>query len=142
MERIKVALSSRYFLICIDGIGGIGKTSLALEVIHECLRFSKGEIPVEAEKEADSAIPQFDGFIWTSAKDRELRLNDILDAVARTLDWPGIAQQPYEEKIESVRKLLQAIWQFFVLYRLRFVCVFLQHHSPKITNNQQGNPDT
>jgi len=36
-----------------------------------------------------------------------LRLNDILDAIARTLDWPGIAQQPYLEKRESVRKLLQ-----------------------------------
>jgi LuxR family glucitol operon transcriptional activator len=107
MERVKSALNSRYFLICIDGIGGIGKTSLALEVIHECLRFSKGEIKVAEEKQPESAIPKFDGFIWTSAKDRELRLNDILDAVARTLDWPGIAQQPYEEKIESVRKLLQ-----------------------------------
>lgn len=107
MERVKAALNSRYFLICIDGIGGIGKTSLALEVIHECLRFSKGEIAFEEEKQADSAIPKFDGFIWTSAKDRELRLNDILDAIARTLDWPGIAQQPYQEKAESVRKLLQ-----------------------------------
>lgn len=107
MERIRAALSSRYFLICIDGIGGIGKTSLALEVIHECLRFSKGEIRIEEDKQAESAIPKFDGFIWTSAKDRELRLNDILDAIARTLDWPGIAQQPYLEKIESVRKLLQ-----------------------------------
>jgi len=107
MERIKAALSSRYFLICIDGIGGIGKTSLALEVIHECLRFSKGEITIEQEQQGEVAIPKFDGFIWTSAKDRELRLNDILDAIARTLDWPGIAQQPYLEKIESVRKLLQ-----------------------------------
>ncbi len=107
MERVKAALNSRYFLICIDGIGGIGKTSLALEVIHECLRFSKGEIIIEDEQQDQSAIPKFDGFIWTSAKDRELRLNDILDAVARTLDWPGIAQQPYEEKIDSVRKLLQ-----------------------------------
>jgi len=107
MERVRAALNSRYFLICIDGIGGIGKTSLALEVIHECLRFSKGEIAIEEGKQAECAIPKFDGFIWTSAKDRELRLNDILDAIARTLDWPGIAQQPYLEKIESVRKLLQ-----------------------------------
>ncbi len=105
IERIKAALNSRYFLICIDGIGGIGKTSLVLEVIHECLRFSKGEITIEEEKPVESAIPKFEGFIWTSAKDRELRLNDILDAIARTLDWPGIAQQPFEEKIESVRKL-------------------------------------
>jgi len=70
MERVKEALNSRYFLIGIDGIGGIGKTSLALEVVHECLRFSKGEIASEEEKQAKISIPKFDGFIWTSAKDR------------------------------------------------------------------------
>jgi LuxR family glucitol operon transcriptional activator len=107
IERIIEALNSRYFLICIDGIGGIGKTSLALEVIHECLWFSKGEIKSTESQPIETNIPKFEGFIWTSAKDRELHLNDILDAIARTLDWPGIAQQPYEEKRESVRKLLQ-----------------------------------
>ncbi|MCI0496437.1 tetratricopeptide repeat protein, partial [candidate division KSB1 bacterium] len=106
-ERVKEALNSRSFLICIDGIGGIGKTSLALEVVHECLRFSQSEIKSAANSPLETTLPKFAGFIWTSAKDRELRLNDILDAIARTLDWPGIAQQPYEEKRESVRKLLQ-----------------------------------
>jgi len=99
--RVQEALASRYPLTCIDGIGGIGKTVLALEAASECLRASKGEIP------ADS-ISTFDGFIWTTAKDRDLALNDMLDAIARTLDYPGIAQQPLEEKRESVRKLLQS----------------------------------
>jgi hypothetical protein len=94
------ALSSRWPLTCIDGIGGIGKTALALEVAAECLRASRGEMPA-------NGMPTFDGFIWTTAKDRELALNDVLDAIARTLDYPGIAQQPLEEKQESVRKLLQ-----------------------------------
>jgi tetratricopeptide (TPR) repeat protein len=98
--RVWEALSSRWPLTCIDGIGGIGKTALALEVAAECLRASKGESPTDG-------IPAFDGFIWTTAKDRELTLNDVLDAIARTLDYPGIAQQPLKEKQESVRKLLQ-----------------------------------
>ncbi|MFQ6014143.1 MAG: NB-ARC domain-containing protein [Anaerolineae bacterium] len=98
--RVREALASRWPLTCIDGIGGIGKTALALEVAGECLRVSKGEVPADG-------ILTFDGFIWTTAKDRELALNDVLDAVARTLDYPGIAQQPLEEKQESVRKLLQ-----------------------------------
>jgi tetratricopeptide (TPR) repeat protein len=98
--RVWEALSSRWPLTCIDGIGGIGKTALALEVTGECLRASKGEVP-------PNGIPIFDGFIWTTAKDRELTLNDVLDAIARTLDYPGIAQQPLKEKQESVRKLLQ-----------------------------------
>jgi len=99
--QVREALSSRWPLTCIDGIGGIGKTALALEVAGECLRASKGEISADG-------IPTFDGFIWTTAKDRELALNDVLDAIARTLDYPGIAQQPLEEKRESVRKLLQS----------------------------------
>ncbi len=98
---VREALASRYPITCIDGIGGIGKTALALEVANECLQASKGEMPADG-------IPTFDGFIWTTAKDRELTLNDVLDAIARTLDYLGIAQQPLEEKQESVRRLLQS----------------------------------
>jgi tetratricopeptide (TPR) repeat protein len=99
-SRIHEALRSRSYLVSIDGIGGIGKTVLALEVAHECLHASKGEDPTDG-------IATFEGFIWTTAKDRELTLNALLDAVARTLDYPGIAQQPVEEKCIAVRKLLQ-----------------------------------
>jgi LuxR family glucitol operon transcriptional activator len=98
--RVHEALRSRSYLVSIDGIGGIGKTVLALEVAHECLRASRGEGPADG-------IATFDGFIWTTAKDRELTLNALLDAIARTLDYPGIAQQPLEEKQIAVRKLLQ-----------------------------------
>ncbi|MBM4445592.1 MAG: hypothetical protein FJ020_09905 [Chloroflexi bacterium] len=98
--RVREALASRWPLTCIDGIGGIGKTALALEVAGDCLRASKGEIPADG-------IPAFNGFIWTTAKDRELALNDVLDTIARTLDYPGVAQQPLEEKQESVCRLLQ-----------------------------------
>lgn len=99
--RVLEALASRWPLTCIDGIGGIGKTALALEVAGQCLRASRGVVPADG-------VPTFNGFIWTTAKDRELTLNDLLDAVARTLDYPGIAQQPLEEKQDSVRKLLQS----------------------------------
>ena len=98
--RVYEALRSRPYLASIDGIGGIGKTVLALEVAHECLRASKGEGPTDG-------IPTFSGFIWTTAKDRELTLNGLLDAVARTLEYPGIAQQPIEDKRAAVRRLLQ-----------------------------------
>ncbi len=98
--RVHEALLSRPYLVSIDGIGGIGKTVLALEVAHECLRASRGEGPMDG-------IAAFDGFIWTTAKDRDLTLNSLLDAIARTLDYPGIARQPVEEKQIAVRKLLQ-----------------------------------
>jgi len=98
--RVHEALRSRSYLVSIDGIGGIGKTVLALEVAHECLRASRGDGPTDD-------IATFDGFTWTTAKDRDLTLNALLDAVARTLDYPGIAQQPVEEKRIAVQRLLQ-----------------------------------
>jgi len=97
--RVHEALRSRSYLVSIDGIGGIGKTSLALEVAHECLHASKGAGPTDG-------VATFNGFIWTTAKDRDLTLNGLLDAIARTLDYLGIMQQPVEEKRIAVRKLL------------------------------------
>jgi tetratricopeptide (TPR) repeat protein len=98
--RVHEALRSRSYLVSIDGIGGVGKTSLALEVAYECLRVTK-------ERKLNGDIATFEGFIWTTAKDRDLTVNALLDAVARTLEYPGIAQQPLEEKQISVQKLLQ-----------------------------------
>lgn len=97
---IKRALNSRWPLILIDGIGGIGKTSLALEVAYESLHASKNQTK-------NNEIPLFDGFVWNSARNRDLEINDLLDTIARTLNWPGIAQQPLEEKNESVKRLFQ-----------------------------------
>jgi len=98
--EVRKALASRSYLICIDGIGGIGKTALALKVAHDCLKASKGELPADG-------IPTFDAFVWTTAKDRELALSDILDTIARTLDYPYIAQLPPEEKPPETAKLLR-----------------------------------
>ncbi|HNT77620.1 MAG TPA: tetratricopeptide repeat protein [Anaerolineae bacterium] len=94
------ALRSRSYLISIDGIGGIGKSSLALEVAYECLNARKNGV-------TDVKIAIFEGFIWATAKDRDLSLNDLLDIVARTLDNPGIVQNPLEEKRFAVEKLLR-----------------------------------
>lgn len=93
--RVHEALRSRSYLVSIEGIGGIGKTSLALEVAYECLQPGEG-------------TARFDGVIWASARDRSPNLDDVLDAVARTLDCPGIAQKPLEEKREGVVRLLRS----------------------------------
>ncbi len=52
-------------------------------------------------------IARFEGFIWATAKDRNLSLNDLLDVIARTMDYPGIAQKPLEEKHLAVEKFLR-----------------------------------
>jgi len=97
--EVHEALSSRSFLVSIDGIGGIGKTSLALEVVHECLKAS------EASRE--NHIPTFDAIVWTTAKGRDLTLKDVLDSIVHTLELRSILQLELEEKRRAIVKHLQ-----------------------------------
>ncbi len=51
--------------IVVDGIGGVGKTTLVLEAAYRCLRVSRGEV-------VDPQTPSFDAIIFISAKQRAL----------------------------------------------------------------------
>ena len=80
LARIRELLSphSRAWVIVIDGIGGIGKSALALEVAHRYLReFDK--LPEEE---------RFQAIIWTSAKAATLTADGIAprQQITRTLD--------------------------------------------------------
>ena len=99
--QVHEALLADGYLVSIEGIGGIGKSSLALQVAHECLQAGL------AGREAKN-IATFEGVIWVTAKDQELNLDGMLNTVARTLEYVGIAQQPLEEKQVAVQKLLRA----------------------------------
>lgn len=93
-------LDPETYLISIDGIGGIGKSSLALTVAYDCLNaiedFTKKE-----------PVASFSGFIWASAKDRKLSLNTLLDIIVLTLDYPSVVQQLPKEKKGTVEKLFR-----------------------------------
>jgi len=96
--RVRAALHAHARLVAIVGIGGIGKTALALEVAHECVQAG----------EAGEAIPRFAGVIWIGARERNLTLNTVLDTIARTLDYRGVAWLPIEDQQSAIRELLQA----------------------------------
>lgn len=92
------ALLSRSYIISIEGIGGVGKTALALEIAHESLAMSK---------ESNSLNRAFKGFVWVGAKDQGVTLDNILDEIAQTLENIFIMKQRIEEKQKSIVKLLQ-----------------------------------
>jgi LuxR family glucitol operon transcriptional activator len=92
--------TSRWPLASIEGMGGIGKTSLAIEVAHRCLPGPQQAI-----------TKPFDAVVWTSARDYadfNLRLDHVLDTIARVLDFPHLAQIPPEQKVGAVDKLLRS----------------------------------
>jgi hypothetical protein len=111
LTRIYELLSptNRHFLVTIDGIGGIGKSALALEVAHRYLRDTT-TLP-EPER--------FDAIIWTSAKRTTLTakgivqrrqasrtLDDIYTTISITLEREDITRARLEEQPELVRRAL------------------------------------
>jgi tetratricopeptide (TPR) repeat protein len=98
-NQVLEGLASTDPIILIDGIGGIGKTALALNVAHRCLAAS-------SNSQSEQSVGRFTNFVWTSAKDREIRLEEILDTIARTLGVPELTQRPIDERVELIRHLL------------------------------------
>lgn len=101
--------TSRHFLITIDGIGGIGKSTLALEAAYRYLE-EADDLPI-AER--------FEAIIWTSAKQdvltaegiaqraQSLRaLEDIYTTISITLEREDITRARPEEQTELVRLAL------------------------------------
>ncbi|MCB8980717.1 MAG: AAA family ATPase [Ardenticatenaceae bacterium] len=100
---------SRHYLIVIDGIGGIGKSALALEIAHQYLR-NYNNLPPEG---------RFEAIIWISAKSNLLTadgivsrrqimrsLDDIYTAIAIALQREDITRARQEEQNEIVRQAL------------------------------------
>ncbi|MBN1872831.1 MAG: hypothetical protein JXA33_01260 [Anaerolineae bacterium] len=111
LAKIHELLSPKscHFLITIDGIGGIGKSSLALEVAHRYL-------------EDDGTLPggeHFDAIIWVSAKQEILTANSVIQrqrvltslesiyvTISITLEREDITRAQSTERAELVRRAL------------------------------------
>lgn len=112
--RLLELLSPRYaaHLISIDGIGGVGKTSLVVETAYRCLRASYSN-------EACPDVPTFDAIIFTSAKEFYLTpfgflkslaprrtLSDIFRQIARILDDLDLTGASFEEQLDLIKESL------------------------------------
>lgn len=114
MEQLQKFLSPQYavHLITIDGIGGVGKTALALDVAYQSLQASTGEV-------IKPHIPTFDAIIFISAKQQYLTpqgilqrtlvhrtLRQIAQEVATALNRYDIRSLSPEEQLDQVREAL------------------------------------
>jgi LuxR family glucitol operon transcriptional activator len=102
---------SRHFVVTLDGIGGVGKSALALELAY-CCRDGYAALP-EAER--------FDAIVWVSAKRTLLTgsgiqqrqqtfttLNDLYREIATVLEQPGILQADANHRRGLVNRALSA----------------------------------
>ncbi len=101
---------SRAYVVTIDGIGGIGKSALALETAYTyCDQYAA--LP-EAER--------FEALVWVSAKRTYLTtgglverrqafrtLDDLFTAIAQVLDFPAITRAPAQEQRAIVEQVLR-----------------------------------
>jgi WD40 repeat protein len=108
-RRLKPYPISNYHLVVIDGVGGVGKSSLALQIAHEFIN-------------GDSELPEnehFDTIVWASLKSTRLTpdgiiqtqrniytLHDIYRTIAIVLGKKEILDGPPEQLYELVRQLL------------------------------------
>ena len=100
LVSVMEGLNSFHCLLAIEGMGGVGKTTLAIEVAYQCL--------LEA---AFMPNALFDAAVWISAGDRLEQkhwLHEILDTIARVLDYPSVAQLPFAEKHTRINELLHS----------------------------------
>ncbi len=90
-------LRRQYPVVRVLSLGGMGKTTLAREVAARCL------------EERDGA-PRVAAAVWVSDQDRPgtTNLSVVLETIARTLDYPGLASFAFDEKRDAVEQLLRA----------------------------------
>jgi hypothetical protein len=109
----KISPDYRQHISVIMGIGGVGKTALALEVAYRCLEAKKS-------KNKDINIPIFDAIIFTSSKatdlvntkllerpEKETLLTDMFRVIAEVLNEQTITQVLPEEQTRKVYEILR-----------------------------------
>ena len=125
--RQRLHPADRAWQIAITGIGGVGKSAMALAISHE-YRAKYDDLPLEE---------RFDAIIWISAKEEMLTaqgkeraglpenvlhtLEDVYTAIARALEREDITRALPEEQSSVVAKALKAQRTLLVIDNLESV---------------------
>jgi len=113
-EVINTLNNPKVFTLTIDGVGGCGKSALALEIARNIQTHS-----YSSELKPFHLTIDFDGIVWVSAKTSRLSekgietifsspvtLDILLDKISETLSFPELKELSYEEKKSHIIELL------------------------------------
>ena len=103
--------------LCIEGIGGVGKTHLMLNIAYQCLQASQTDPTEDSSKSSESSL--FDAIIFVSAQlkhctihglvpclRREKKLWDIFRVILFTLGIQSSLEQDFDAAFEQVYQSL------------------------------------
>lgn len=93
-------------VVGVEGPGGSGKTALLHAVADTCERAAHAWLPTELPGTGEPLfVPMFDAVVWVASSDGS-GLATLFEAVARTLDYPGLLTRTIEDRRQAVRDLL------------------------------------
>lgn len=121
-------------LISVDGIGGVGKTTLVLEAAHMSLQASMLQPSLIISEFEGISIPHFEAIIFTSAKQqylkalqilprlkREHNLSDIYRTIAHTLECPEISYSSPDAQLEMICDALKRQYTLLIIDNLETI---------------------
>ncbi len=103
-EIVRRLASGHGSILSIEGPGGTGKTALAHSVVSLCLGAARDWRPTVVAEGV--VVPLFDAVVWVGSRQETLGLGDVLDTIARTLDYPGMLGRELPDRRSAVRELL------------------------------------
>jgi tetratricopeptide (TPR) repeat protein len=93
-------------VVGVEGPGGSGKTALLHAVADACEAAARRwqAVPLPGAKE--TTVPVFDAIVWVARTEGGSGLSALLEAVVRTLDYPGLLARALEDRRQAVRDLV------------------------------------
>jgi len=92
-------------IVGVEGPGGSGKTALLHAVADGCEGAAKSWLPTAVPDAREQVVPLFDALVWVVCTEGS-GLATLFEAVARTLDYPGLLARTIEDRRQAVRDLL------------------------------------